>query len=72
MFGLTGYDYYGYASSQKPWIVFRIYLGSGQLLNQFLLNKNIEVFLTSTEEDQKLIPDAIYPPHWWQRLGLWS
>jgi len=71
--GNAGFDYYGLVHSDKEGkAVFSTYLGNGDCKFVFFLNEDIKVSVSSSEEDQKLNPTEIYPPHWWQKFGYFS
>ena len=76
LFGIKGFDYYGYAESGKQadghhTIVIETYLGKGAAIFQFLFNQSFK------EEHGPLVkvvpkwthqPTVTYPPHWFQKL----
>lgn len=76
IFGSLGFDYYGYVQSNEAGIaVISTYLGRTKTRFQFFVNCDLnqhQIHASSTDEDQALIPQAVYPPHWWQRLGFYS
>lgn len=73
LLGSQGFDYYGFVSSNdKGILVIETYLGKSPVNFQFLKNKNIEVLIIADESVQQMEPSTSYPPHFWQRLGLWG
>ncbi len=78
-----GFDYYGCLhSNQNGKATFAIWMKSGQPLKSvFVFNREVV-----TNQDEKmvanfhievgpdnLVPDVVYPPHWWQKyLHLWG
>ncbi|MDP2103948.1 MAG: hypothetical protein Q8K26_03440 [Candidatus Gracilibacteria bacterium] len=70
--GYIGYDPYGFVSSnQNHQVIISTYLGRKPTKFRFLVNiPNMDIRISSTKEDQLLVPMKAYPPHWWQRLGL--
>lgn len=73
LLGSQGFDYYGsLTSNNKGILVIETYLGKSAVNFQFLKNKDIEVLIIADESVQQMAPNASYPPHFWQRLGLWG
>ncbi len=71
--GSQGFDYYGsLTSNNKGILVIETYLGKSAVNFQFLKNKDIEISVIADESVQQMAPSASYPPHFWQRLGLWG
>ncbi len=69
----TGFDYYGsLTSNNKGILVIETYLGKSPVNFQFLKNEDIEILIIADESVQNMAPSASYPPHFWQRLGLWG
>ncbi len=71
-FGKDGIDFYGFCKSDQNGImVISTYLGKGPCQFIFLCDVDTHIYnmrTSSTEEDQKLTPQATFPPHWWQRF----
>lgn len=66
-------DNFGFVESGPTGIaVFETYLGKGPVTFTFLLNKEIVVEVITGEECQHYQATAVFPPHWWQRLGFFS
>ncbi len=69
----VGLDWYGMVwSDDEGRAVFSTYLGRGSCSFQFLIGSADIITASSTEADQKLKPTATFPPHWWQRLGIYG
>ena len=70
--GYKGYDPYGFAHSDSEHrVVISTYLRENPVRFRFLTTAQEEdLTISSSPEDQKLVPMKIYPPHWWQRLGF--
>ena len=69
----VGLDWYGMVRSDEGGrAVFSTYLGRGSCSFQFLTNEDDIITATSTDDNQKLKPTATFPPHWWQRLGIYG
>ncbi|MCX6780323.1 MAG: hypothetical protein NT034_04075 [Candidatus Magasanikbacteria bacterium] len=72
-----GFDYYGCMdSNQEGELVFRIWMKGGQPLKTvFLFNHEVlmahrgklEPAFTVYVGSDDLVPNTIYPPHWWQK-----
>jgi len=75
---LDGWDVFGVAHSTPNdvgmhQIVIRTYLGNNPTKFEFLTDiPSDAVVATSSFADQDLEPTKVFPPHWWQRLGLYS
>ena len=69
--GFEGFDYYGYVTSnEKNQAIISTYIHKDIPTEfQFMKNTLNKITITSTEDDQKMIPQVSYPPHWWQK---WS
>ncbi len=76
MFGMSGFDYYGFVKSNDQGVaVISTYIGKGECEFLFFVNTDLNhnsVVASSTERDQLHTPDVTYPPHWWQRLGIFA
>lgn len=73
LLGSKGFDYYGFVSSNdKGILVIETYLGKSPVNFQFLKNEDIEILIIADESVQQMAPNASYPPHFWQKLGLWG
>jgi hypothetical protein len=73
LFASKGFDYYGFVSSNdKGILVIETYLGKSHVNFQFLKNEDVEISIIADESVQKMAPNASYPPHFWQKLGLWG
>ncbi len=77
LLGFSGFDHVGFASSNSNGlIVISQYLGRRPYWCQYMANTDLcnnPVTVTSTEEDQRLIPTNVYPPHWYQKhLGFYG
>lgn len=74
--GYSGFDYYGFVSSDGRGVaVISTYLGKGGCDFQFFVNTDLAhnpVTATSSEDDQQLQPQSVYPPHWYQRLSFYG
>lgn len=72
--GHVGYDHYGFLCSGNDSVVaFSTYLGKHSCNFQFLVSADLNdnpIVVTSSEDDQKLVPREVYPSHWYQRLGF--
>ncbi|MDD2758580.1 MAG: hypothetical protein PHD72_04445 [Patescibacteria group bacterium] len=80
----TGFDYYGQTDARKEgdeWVaVISTYLGRGPCRFQFFLNREKGInyighpypSVSSYDTDQTLAPSAVYPPHFFQRLGFYA
>ncbi len=75
--GGAGFDYYGFVHS-RPHVnghiaVIRTYHGKGPVTFQFLANRSASDIVVDKEvADEPPAPSAIYPPHWYQRLGFFG
>jgi hypothetical protein len=71
-----GFDYYGYVQSDAEGVaIVSTYMGKGAVEFMFYVNYDLDsnsISVSSTGEDQCLKPQAIYKPHWWQKLGFWG
>lgn len=67
-----GVDWFGFARSDRAdRVVLSIYLGEKACDFIFLNSKgNENLEITSAKEEQKLSPQAEYPPHWFQKVGF--
>lgn len=72
--GFSGYDYYGFVRSDMGGLaVISTYLGKGKCEFRFLTTSDkSQITVTSTEGDQELMPQEVYPPHWYQKLGFYG
>ncbi|MBP6859150.1 MAG: hypothetical protein KBC69_00800 [Candidatus Magasanikbacteria bacterium] len=75
--GYSGFDYYGRVwSDDRGVAVISTYLGKGACDFQFLVNMDVRtnpVEVSSSEDDQVLRADEVYPPHWYQKwLGFYG
>lgn len=75
----TGFDYYGFANARRSEdgcvAVISTYLGNGPCVFQFFLNcdaATTDARVSTTDDDQKFSPTAIFPPHFYQRLGFYA
>lgn len=72
----SGYDHFNVVQSDENGVaVISGWLGKSSFELQFLINteaSSAPIVVTSTEEDQKLLPQIICKPHWWQRLGYYG
>lgn len=70
----TGFDVYGYLESDSEHrIVFSTFLGRKPVEFQFLADVRANgITVSSTESDQALIPSETYPPHWFQKIGIFG
>jgi hypothetical protein len=79
----TGFDYYGFTNARRlengindEYVaVISTYLGNGPCLFQFFLNCDAvttDARVSTTDDDQKLKPAVVYPPHLYQRLGFYA
>ena len=67
-----GIDHYGTIRSDEHGVaVVNTFFGYGEVKFIFVPNVEAGVIATSTDEDQSLKPDAIYPPHFVQKIGLY-
>jgi hypothetical protein len=74
---LGSVDPYGFVASNKDGVaVVSTYLGKGSVDFTFLVIKDdgstTAVTVSSTDEDQRLLADVAYPPHWIQKHGFWA
>lgn len=73
-----GFDYYGFMKSKPDGhggyiAVMSTFFGTGEVVFQFLTTiTNDKVSASSTEADQALEPDEVYPPHFYQRIGFYG
>ncbi len=73
---LGSIDPYGFVRSHHNGgiAVISTYMGNGAADFVFLVihpdGSAADVAATSTEADQSLKPDAVYPPHWFQTIGI--
>lgn len=76
LIGYTGFDHFGFvASDQCGMAIFSTYLGRSPVDFQFLLSVDVsesEAKPRSSRDDQRLIPTATFPPHWYQRIGFYG
>jgi len=75
----VGFDYYGQVEAQKGEngnyeVVIDTYCGNGACLFQFFVNHEIDGGLVVSSADwvQNKKAQAVYSPHWWQKLGFWG
>lgn len=71
----SGFDYYGFVKSDNNIAVFSTYLGQNPSVFQLLISTNLNenpITVSSTDDDQKLTPQATYKPHWFQRIGFYG
>lgn len=79
----SGFDYYGFVNAQRLqnsindeyFAVIATYLGNGPCLFQFFLNCDVitaDARVSSTDDNQVLIPQVVYPPHFFQKLGFYA
>ncbi|MFA7314713.1 MAG: hypothetical protein WC025_02150 [Candidatus Magasanikbacteria bacterium] len=71
-----GFDKYIFIKSDSDSItVLYTYMGKAMSEFHFFVHSKYEVnpiTITSSDDDQQLSPDVIYPPRWYQRLGFYS
>ncbi len=68
-----GLDWYGMVKSNQACVaVFSTFLGRGVCHFRFLVNTSADVQISADDMAQKLTPTATFPPHWWQRLGIYG
>lgn len=70
-------DPYGFVHSHDDGMaIISTYMGNGGAEFVFVVihpdGSAADVVATSTENDQLLVPDVVYPPHWFQTLSIWS
>ena len=71
----VGLDPYGFIRSRSDGkVVFSTYLGRGQVKFQFQVRGQAgeEYTVMSGDMTQRLSPQAVYPPHFYQRFGFFS
>jgi hypothetical protein len=67
-----GIDPYGVVHSDEHGVAtISTFFGYGEVKFIFVPNVDAGVVATSTDEDQTLKPDATYPPHFVQKVGLY-
>ncbi len=72
IFGKVGFDYYGYVESNNlGMVVISTYLGKSPVDFQFFKNNDVDVKVCISN-NTNLIPQVTYPPHFWQRLGIFA
>ncbi|OGD78469.1 hypothetical protein A2368_00020 [Candidatus Collierbacteria bacterium RIFOXYB1_FULL_49_13] len=74
--GFSGMDVFGYVRSDKRGVaVVSVYQGKGACEFMFITDtdpaKN-RIVISSTDDDQKLMPTVDYPPHLWQKWGIYG
>ena len=73
LFGYDGIDYFGSVDSDDEGVaVIETYLGRGSCEFYFLENRQTILSINTLKDDSSYIPCAVFPPHWWQRLGFWG
>lgn len=75
IFGWSGFDYYGFAKSNRDTLIISTYLGRNAKDFYFFSDTNLQInpiIISSTDEEQKLKAHKIYKPHRYQRLGFYG
>ncbi len=73
----AGYNPYGFVKAEPDgdsWkVVISTYCGTDPKDFIFMFGpKRTNVTVTSEEVDQQETPRVVYPPHWWQRWGIYG
>ena len=76
LFYTSGYDVFWYVKTEDSYsVVISLYLGKKPALFRFLTNlpeARSHIQITSSESDQIETPHVTYPPHWWQKIGIFG
>lgn len=70
-----GYDIFGYMESDPDgYISVSLYLGHGPVEFVFLIDEAdvSGIFIDCIDHDNSVVPQYVYLPHWWQRLGFFG
>lgn len=69
----VGLDWYGMVRSNEAGVVvFSTYLGKGICHFRFLVDTTSHIKIRADDEVQTLEPTASFPPHFWQRWGIYG
>lgn len=74
LLGYTWFDYYGFVrSDENHRVIISTYFKKGKRVHfRFMKNSDIPVVIHSNDEDQSKKPNAVFSPHWWQVLWVYS